>query len=299
MQRRTLIRAHDLAAFREAVIHRALAGAPIDARRRAVVVPTRAAAELLRQSIEARLGRELPAGAILPDFVTRLEFVERLGAAIPGAHRILSTAERLVFLERAARLTAARPRMSGAPFPLRPGLIAAMLDFYDELHRRQRPVRRFAEALFDQLRGERGADRGSESLIHQTCFLGFTFLAYERVVAESNSLDEHGLRRACSNTSRYFRSITSSLRLPITRPIRAVCGRPTSTSSADCAVSSTLDVVVTDALHDAGFRERMESELPGIEEDRFTTPPASPAHSPDDSGNGSGNPLPESSWTRR
>jgi hypothetical protein len=32
-----------------------------------------------------------------------------------------------------------------------------------------------------------------------------------------------------------------------------------------------VEIVVTDALHDAGFRERMETELPGIEEDRFTS----------------------------
>ena len=91
MQTRTLIRARDLAAFREAVIDRALAGGPLEARSRAVVVPTRAAAELLRQSIEIRLGGGRAAGAILPDFVTRREFVERLGAAAPGVPRLVTT----------------------------------------------------------------------------------------------------------------------------------------------------------------------------------------------------------------
>jgi hypothetical protein len=141
VQTRTLIRARDLAAFREAVIDRALAGAPLEARSRAVVVPTRAAAELLRQSIEIRLGGVRAAGAILPDFVTRREFVERLGAAAPWRSATVDARPSgSSFSNVRRRATAARPRIGGSPFPLRPGLIAAMLDFYDELHRRQRPV---------------------------------------------------------------------------------------------------------------------------------------------------------------
>ncbi|HXT68569.1 MAG TPA: PD-(D/E)XK nuclease family protein [Vicinamibacterales bacterium] len=270
-QRRTLIRARDLAAFRAAVIDRALSGAPMDARRRAVVVPTRAAAELLRQSIETGLAVDRPPAVVLPDFVTRRELVERLGAAMPEVPRLLSGLERLVLLERAAARTSLRPRMSGSPFPLRPGLIAAMLDFYDELHRRQRPVRRFAEALFDQLRGERGADRGSDSLIHQTCFLGFTFLAYERAVAATGALDEHGLRRVL---------LAGQPPLPYDHIVIAVADHPSDPRGlwpADfdllgrLRALATIEVVVTDALHDAGFRERMETELPGIEEARIET----------------------------
>jgi RecB family exonuclease len=276
VQTRTLIRARDLAAFREAVIDRALTGAPLDARSRAVIVPTRAAAELLRQSIEARLGHLRPAGAILPDFVTRREFVERLGAGVPGVPRLLTGAERLVLLGCAARATAARPRISGSPFPLRPGLVAAMLDFYDELHRRQRPVRRFAEALFEQLRGERGADRGSESLIHQTSFLGFTFLAYERAVSAAGAVDEHGLRRFL---------LDGQPSLPYSHVVIAVADHPSDPRGlwpADFDLVGRLrglravEIVVTDALHDAGFRERMETELPGISEDRFTANQAAP-----------------------
>jgi len=276
VQTRTLIRARDLAAFREAVIDRALAGAPLEARSRAVVVPTRAAAELLRQSIEVRLGGIQAAGAILPDFVTRREFVERLGAAAPGAPRLLTTAERLVLLERAAHATAARPRIGGSPFPLRPGLIGAMLDFYDELHRRQRPVRRFAEALFDQLRGERGADRGSESLIHQTAFLGFAFLAYERAVSADGAVDEHGLRQFL---------LEGQPSLPYSHVVIAVADHPSDPRGlwpADFDLVGRLhglravEIVVTDALHDAGFRERMETELPGIEEGRFIADSAAP-----------------------
>ena len=46
-QSRVLIRARGLAAFRAALVRLVRSGAPIDARRRAVLVPTRAAGELL------------------------------------------------------------------------------------------------------------------------------------------------------------------------------------------------------------------------------------------------------------
>ena len=169
----------------------------------------------------------------------------------------------------ARRPASRRPRAHGRrPFQLRPGLVAAMLDFYDELRRRQRTVRRFARALFDQLRVERGTDRGSEGLIHQTGFLGFAFLAYERgVVASGGMRRARALRGACSRCSRRCRSTTSSSPSPIIRPIRAASGRPTSICSAGWPGVARLDVVVTDETHDAGFRERIERELPGIEEE--------------------------------
>ena len=146
-----------------------------------------------------------------------------------------------------------------------------MLDFYDELRRRQRTVRRFAGALFEQLGGERGTDRGSEGLIHQTCFLGFSFLAYERAVRASGAMDEHTLRAAL---------LAHQGALPVLAP-RDRRGRSPVRSARPLAVglrfdrppapaSTRLDVVVTDGLHDIGFRERLEAELPGIEEDRWT-----------------------------
>jgi RecB family exonuclease len=264
MQQRTLIRTSDLAAFRSVLVELSLEGDPLAARRRAVIVPTRASAELLRQTIEltaARLGR--PA-LLLPDLVTRDEWLARLHEALPGAPRMLTRVERERLLERAARRTAARARMPGPPFQIRPGLVSGMLDLYDELRRRQRTVRRFARFLFDQLRVERGTDRGSEGLVHQTCFLGFTFLDYERGVVSCGALDEPGLRR---------RLLTGPSALPYDHVVVAVADHPSDPRGlwpADfdllgrLAGLSRLDVVVTDETHDAGFRERAEQELPGI-----------------------------------
>ena len=276
-QQRTLIRTNNLAGFRRALEELVQPADPLAARRCAVIVPTRASAELLRQRWESAAAARGRSALILPDLLTRDEWMLRLHGAIAGAPPMLTRLERQVLLEHAARRAGARARMSGAPFRLRPGLVAGMLDFYDELQRRQRPVRRFARALFDQLRGERGTDRGSEGLIHQTGFLGFTFLAYERGVVASGAMDEHVLRRHL---------LAEQPDLRIDHVVVAVADHPSDPRGlwpADFDLLGRLrtigrvDVVVTDETHDAGFRERVESELPGIEERRAdATPGAAP-----------------------
>ena len=239
------------------------------------MVPTRASAELLRQTIEARC-RESGRACLLPDFMTRAELIERLARATARPAVLLSRAEREVLLERAVGAVSNRPRLGSAPFQVRPGLVSAMLDFYDELRRRQRTVRRFAHAVFAQLRGERGLDRGTDSLIQQTSFLGFAFLAYERAVRDSGGMDEHGLRDALLETQPH---------LPFDHLVVAVADHPSDPRGlwpADFDLIGRLrhlahvDVVVTDGLHDAGFRERIEEELPGIEETRIDGPSHAP-----------------------
>ena len=268
MQRRRLIRTSNLAAFKDALVAQALDGAPADARRRAVLVPTRAAAELFRQTIEARLHTSGRRAVLLPDVLTRAEWLERLLGSLATPRRLLTRVEREILLDRASRMTGARARMRGAPFPLRPGLIAASLDFYDELRRRQRTVRRMAHALFAQLKVERDTDRGSDALIHQTAFLGLSWLAYERAVKRTETIDEHELRRLL---------LEEQPSLPYDHLVVAVADQPSDIRGlwpADfdllgrLAHLSRVDVVVTDAVHDAGFRARLEEELPAIEEHR-------------------------------
>jgi RecB family exonuclease len=266
MQRRTLHRAASLTSFRRVLVELATAGDALATRRRAVIVPTRAAAELLRQTLEAdAIGPGRPA-VILPDLLTRDEWQARLQAALPAAPPMLTRFEREVLLARAARAAGARFGLDGPPFHLRPGLVAAMLDLYDELRRRQRTVRRFARALFDQLRVERGTDRGSESLIRQTVFLGAAFLAYERAVDTSGGLDEHQLRA---------RLLAAQPDPPYDHVVIGVADHPTDPRGlwpADFDLIGRLtglaqvDVVLTEESHDAGFRERLEFELPGIVE---------------------------------
>ena len=109
MQQRRIVRARDLASFREALVELALDGAPIEARRRAVLVPTRASAELLRETIEVAAGADAAGRgdpARPPDAVRVAGASAR--APSPGRPRLLGRAEREVLLERAARATARR-----------------------------------------------------------------------------------------------------------------------------------------------------------------------------------------------
>lgn len=266
MQERRLIRTSGLRAFRQALAALVVEGELAATRRRAVIVPTRAAAEVFRQTLEDEAARGGRPVLTLPDLLTRDEWQARLHAALPDAPPLISRLESEVLLERAARGAATRAGVDGPPFHLRPGLVSAMLDLYDELRRRQKTVRRFAHALFAQLRVERGTDRGSESLVRQTIFLGFAFLAYERAVRAAGLLDEHALRD---------RLLASQPPLPYDHVVVAVADHPTDPRGlwpADfdllgrLASVARIDVVLTDEAHDAGFRERLEAELPGIGE---------------------------------
>ena len=110
------------------------------ARRRVVIVPTRASAELLRQTIEQAAAAGAAASLILPDIVTRDEW---LGAAARGAARRAARCSRA----SSAKCCSSAPRASSRRAPRMgrravsrcgPASSAAMLDFYDELRRRQR-----------------------------------------------------------------------------------------------------------------------------------------------------------------
>jgi RecB family exonuclease len=271
---RRLIRTVDLAGFRRAVARTALAGGVEDVRRRMVIVPTRASAELLRQTLERDLDGTQPL-CLLPDIGTRDDWMARWMGGLVEAPRLLSRVERDVLMAAAAEATGRRPRLGGAPFRVRPGLTGAMLDFYDELRRRQRTVGRLRRELIQELKAERGFDRGSESLIHQTAFLALTFLKFERLVAASGAVDEHGCRSWL---------LAPDARVPHDHVVVAVADHPSDPRGLWPADFDLLgrrpglrvDVVVTDELHDAGFRERLERELPGIEETREPGAPWAP-----------------------
>lgn len=268
MQRRVLVRARGLASFRQALVDRALAGDPLAARRRVIVVPTRAAGALLRLTIEQHAAAAGRTSFVCPDVLTREEWLARMCVALGGAIRWLGRTERLVMLERGARETLERRAAVTRPFDLRPGIVAAMLDFYDEIRRRERRVRVFARTVFDELRVEQGTDRGSESLIDQTRFLGFAFLAYERLARASGGVDEHELMR---------RLVATQPDLPFDDLVIGVADHPADPRGlwpsdfnliGRLPAISTVHVVMTDEAHDAGFRARVEQDLPGIEETR-------------------------------
>src|SRR4029079_18224817 len=97
-------------------------------------------------------------------------------------------------VQAAAREASAQLGDEAAVFPLRPGLVAEMLRFYDQLRRQGQQVARCEELLEDALRRDAEFDRGAARMLQQTRLLAATFRAYERRAAASGGSDEHTLR---------------------------------------------------------------------------------------------------------
>src|SRR5206468_2991268 len=107
-----------------------------------VVVPTRSAAKQLRDC----------------DAVTREELYDRLHARLANSPRRLTALERDAIAQASAR--AAASRTPDLVFQIRPGLVAEMLRFYDQLRRQSQQVNRFEELIGMALGGDE-FDRGA------------------------------------------------------------------------------------------------------------------------------------------
>jgi RecB family exonuclease len=215
----------------------------------AVVVPTRGAAHQLRRGFS---------GAA-PEVMTRDGLYDSLHTRLPKPPRRVTPSEREVILHASAVEAAA----AGAepPFPIRPGLVAEMMRFYDQLRRQEQTVDRFEELLVASLDD---SDRGAERLLAQTRFLAAAFRAYERRL--SDRVDEHGLR-------------VHLLTVPAADPLRHVIvtvgdwiADPHGLAAVDFDLLTRIsglgqiDVVATDGLLQSGFHERIHRWLPEIEE---------------------------------
>jgi RecB family exonuclease len=257
-----LIRARDLRAFRGAAIDLAGEGSPLEARDRLVVVPTRAAAAHLRDGIEARAFAHSRA-VIVPDLVTPRELSERLAERLDTAHRMLSGAEREALLGSACR--AMRQAGHAPPFEIRPGLIAEILRFYDELRLRRNSVDDFERRALYLLEPGAATDRGAERLVSQTRFLAAAFREFERRVAEHGE-DEHARRQRLATT-------------PAMRPYRHIVLTVTDAAFDPYGLLPAewdlltriprlerLDAIVSDTMLAGALHERMHQVLPGIEE---------------------------------
>jgi hypothetical protein len=261
-----LLRAADLRGVTRTILSVAPRG--WEARSAAIVLPTRSAAEELRRTIEdLTLGRDGDAALVLPDLVTRGELYLNLHARLGNAPALLTGFEREVLL----RLAADDARRQGfeAPFRLRPGLLAAILDFYDELRRRGRSIDAFDRIVRERLEAVSDSDRGAARLLTQTGFLAATFASFERRVADSGRLDEHDLRALL---------LSSPLRKPYRHVIVCLADQaadPRGLWPADFDLLSRiagllrLDVVATERVLAAGLHQRLHDALPGIEEDRL------------------------------
>ncbi|MFO7693338.1 MAG: PD-(D/E)XK nuclease family protein [Vicinamibacterales bacterium] len=258
-----LVSAPDLASYREAILERACEGSVGDIRGRAVIVPSRAAAEQLRRTIEDRRLGAGPGTVVLPWMLTREEWRTALYGSLPGPQNGANAFEREVLLQASARAAAA----GGAPppFTIRPGLISEMLAFYDAVRRHGRSVADFERVAVVELESAVHADRGAVRLLEQTRFLVAAFRRYEALLAEQGVLDEHGLTAA----------VVASASSRFTHVVVAVGDRAGDASGfwpsdfdllTRIAGLARLDVVATRAVLGAGLRERLRRWLPEHEE---------------------------------
>src|SRR5436305_85051 len=165
----------------------------------------------LRAHRHARLSERPARGADThgrPCPMTRDELYEHLRTNLSNPPRWLMAIERDVIAQAAALATAS----SGIEisFELRPGLVAEMLRFYDQLRRQSQQVSRFEALIEGALDGaDAEVDRGAGRMRQQTRFLAATFREYERRVRESGGCDEHLLREQL-------------IRQPLADPIRRI-----------------------------------------------------------------------------
>ena len=272
-RRTRLVRTADLHGFREAIAALARDRDARPARDTAVIVPTRAAADQLRRSLELPASGATPAPA-RPALLTREGWYQALSERSDPAAPLLSAVERYVLMLAAARTAASEA--SAPPFRQRPGLVPSILQFYDELQRRRQTVDSFDRLAGADLEASADLDRGARRLLQQTRFLAAAFRVFERRSAQTGRHDEHSLRR---------RLIAGGLDRPIVAVVVTLADQaadPDGLWPADFDLLTRLagleriDIVATDAVLAAGFHERLADHLPGIDEERFDVPAAAP-----------------------
>ncbi len=237
----------DLATFQRTIISCVADASAWDRRASVVIVPSHAAAEQFRWTLEQR-GLDAGSAQVLPWLLTRDEFYAELHRRTDTPSPLLSAIERLV-CGRAAADEALAAGMD-PPFRLRPGLVTEFLGLYDELLRRHRSVDTFERLLVEELDPSTEFDRGVRRMLRQTRFLAAMFRAYEQRVLATGRLDEHGLRRLV---------LDRGLRRPLRQVVVTVADRaagPDGLWSGDYDLLSRLpelariDVVTTATLLD-------------------------------------------------
>ena len=269
-----LVRVADLHTFRHALVDLACEGAPLEARDRLIVTPTRAAASYLLRAIEDRVLSDT-AALIIPEMVTPGELVARLADRLPACRQRLTGPEREVLAGVACR----RAIEDGdePPFRLRPGLVAEIVSFYDSLRLNLKDVDAFERLALGALEPGASEDRGAERLVRQTRFLVSAFRHFERLVHATGNGDEHLLRTALlsEGASRPWRHV-----------VIAVGDHATDRHGLRSAHWDLLarlpglkrvDIVATDTTIAGAFHERIHQLLPGLEEVRISLPRSEPS----------------------
>ena len=273
-RRTRLLRSPDLAGFRARLVESARGVDPLRAADTLILVPTRAAGEQLRRTIEDRLLAAPGSACVLPLVGTRVDLYDTLAARLPDLPRVVAGFEREVMLGAAAR--DAEDAGLPPPFHLRPALLAEMLALYDQVRRQGRTVDDFERLVTSELAAAAEIDRGASQLLEQTRFVVAAFRGYESRLADGELKDEHLVRDAV-------------LAVAAARPLRHVViaigdrlSDPEGLWPADVAMLTavgglaTIDVIATDAVLDAGYLDRLRLAFVGIEEVAGATPARPP-----------------------
>ena len=166
------------------------------ARSCAVIVPSAAAADQLRRTIENHrlLGRSSTDRALVSAADSdQIGMVRRDARAARDRRRGGSAdLEREVLLNAAAREVAASE--VEPPFRLRAGLLVEMLGLYDDLRRRDSSVDTSSACSCASFERDADDDRGAARLLKQTRFLAATFRGYEARRDATGAVDEYALR---------------------------------------------------------------------------------------------------------
>jgi RecB family exonuclease len=261
------VRVPDLAAFREVLIAEIAGLDAVAAADTFVVVPTRAAGEQLRRTVEDRLLAAPAAVLAWPLTGTRLDVYSEATRRSERPLDLLSSFDREVLLGRAAREVSAGG--VAPPFTLRPALVAEMLRLYDRIRNQGRSVADFDRNLRGDLDPAAPSDRGAAALLAQTVFLAAVFERYERDLASAGACDEHAARAAIldSSPARALRTIVVTVGDRVADPDGLWPVDFTFLSALPGL--ERLDIIATEALLSAGFLERMHAAWPGLEEVRM------------------------------
>ena len=267
-RRTRLLRTRDLKTFQHAVVDLIAESDPWRSQQTVVIVPTAAAGETLRRTLEDDLvagvvGAGSPKVRALSPMLTREGWYQEMHARQVGISRLASPMERQIMMMAAARRVATGE--ASPPFRLRLGLVPAVVEFYDQLMRYRLSIEAFERHMTEELQPSLDLDRGARRLLRQTRFLAKTFRGYERRLTNDGYVDEHALRRLL-----VVQETSSLSRVVVTVPDHVAS--PGGLWPADYDLLTRMpgldqvDVVATEGVLGAGFHERVVELLPGIEE---------------------------------
>jgi RecB family exonuclease len=263
-RRTRLLRSPDLAGFRARLVEFARGLDPLRAADTLILVPTRAAGEQLRRTIEDRLLAAPGSACVLPLIGTRTDLYDTLATRLRDLPRVLTGFEREVMLGAAAR--DAEDAGLPPPFHLRPALLAEMLALYDQVRRQARTIDDFERLVTTELAAAADLDRGASQLLEQTRFVVATFRGYEARLADGELKDEHLVREAV---------LAAAAARPLRHIVITVGDRlsdPEGLWPADAAMLTAvsgleaIDVLATDGVLNAGYLDRLQLAFVGIEE---------------------------------